>query len=106
MTDAEIYAAIFSDTIDFYQCNMQKAFNRLHLIAKVLEGRSINLYENTGTPARCSQLYNPSGVNGLTEIVMNSKIFSDTSIENINAAIGFLQDANQQTKENSCALIY
>ena len=106
ITDVEIYAAIFSNTLNFYSCNMQKAFNRLHLIARVLEGRSNALLDNPTTPNRCRSLYDPSGVNDLTSIVMNSKIFSDISINNINSAMDFLRQANKQTKENSCALIY
>jgi hypothetical protein len=106
LTSAEIWATIFSDDLDFYSCNMQKAFNRYHLIAKVFEGRSRKLQQDINTPARCESLYNPTGVNGLESIVMNSKIFADISIVNLNSLIDHLHKANQQTKESSCALIY
>lgn len=105
LTDAEIYAAIFSDSINFYSCNMQKAFNRLHLISKVLSGRSDKLYTGSETPIRCKGLYDKS-MNGLETIESNSKIFSDLSIQNIDNAIGYLQNSNHGTKEGSCALIY
>ena len=105
LTDAEIYAAIFSDNIDFYSCNMQKAFNRLHLITKVLAGRSNKLYNYPETPARCKGLYDTS-TNGLANIERDSKIFSDLSIQNINDAMNYLQNANRGTQESSCALIY
>ena len=105
LTDAEIYAAIFSDNIDFYSCNMQKSFNRLYLITKVLVGRSNKLYNDPETPARCKGLYDTL-TNGLANIEMDSKIFSDMSIRNINTAMNYLQNANLGTQETSCALIY
>ena len=105
LTDTEIYALIFSDSLDFYKCNMQKAFNRFHLITTVLSGRSNEIKNNPETPARCQGLFNIQN-NGLYNIQLESKIFSDISGNELTTSINSLRNANRQTQESSCALIY
>ena len=84
---------------------MQKTFNRFYLITTVLSGRSNELFNNPETPTRCKGLFNIQN-NGLYTIQLESKIFSDSSIGELTTAINYLRNANRQTQESSCALIY
>ena len=106
ISNAEVYAAIFSQSFDFYQCNMQKAFNRLHAVSSVLERRSQLLFEDNQTRTSCLILYDTS-VNGLSDIKETSKfIVSNQNINTLNNAIHILQTADHSAKEKSCPSIY
>ena len=104
LDDAEIYAAIFSDNIEFYKCNMQKAMNRYHIITEVIQSRSNSLY-NHYSATSCQTLY-ADYANGLQDIYDNTYIFSTQNINLLAGAIPTLQSANQAAKEKSCPQIY
>ncbi len=105
ISDSEAYASIFSDSYNFYKCNMQKAFNRLHLISNLLKARSEALYNDPQTPSRCKGTYDINN-NGLSTIVENSITFFDSNILQISNSIQTLRSANKDTQEKSCTLIY
>ena len=105
LTETEVYAAIFSDSADFYKCNMQKAFNRFYILSKLLKYRSEKLYNLIPDDHRCKALYNPN-TNGLNNIYENSVVFSNPHIQQLTSELVFLSNANYHTLENSCQLIY
>lgn len=106
ISTTEIYGAIFSDSFDFYKCNMQKAINRLHAVSSVLQQRANLLFEDNQTRTDCLILYDASE-NGLNTIKETSKlIFSNQNINTLNNAINLLQNADYSAKEKSCPSIY
>ncbi len=105
LTDSEIYAAIFSDSIDFYKCNMQKAFNRLYAVSSVLQQRAQSLFENALIDSSCIILYNTEE-NGLNAMKENSNLFSNENINSLSIPISKLIAVGQSAKEKSCPLVY
>jgi hypothetical protein len=103
LSEAEIYGAIFSGNIDFYKCNMQKAYNRYHIISEVIEKRASYLYNQSDIS--CKSFYSPS-INGLSLIKDSTLSFNNQNTNSLASAISTLRYANQATQENSCPLIY
>ena len=103
LSEPEIYGAIFSNNLDFYNCNMQKAYNRYHLIARVIADRSTYLYNNA--EVECKSIYSEN-INGLAAIKASTLVFDVPNINQLSASISTLQYANEAAQEKSCPLIY
>lgn len=103
ISEAELFGAVFSEDIDFFRCNMQKAFNRYHIISTILSKRCSSLSEEA--PTECQSIYADYN-NGLAQIEQNTFIYSLENVNKISSAITTLQYSNQAAKEKSCPLIY
>ncbi|MCK5107833.1 MAG: hypothetical protein KAQ83_03840 [Nanoarchaeota archaeon] len=103
LSEPEIYGAIFSNNLDFYNCNMQKAYNRYHLIARVIAERSTYLYNNADI--ECKSIYSEN-INGLAAIKSATLSFTNQNINLLGSSISTLGYANQAAQEKSCPLIY
>jgi len=104
MTESEIYAAMFSDEVDSYKCNMQKAVNRFHISSEVLNARAGQLYAYPSL-TNC-QIFYADYANGLRTIIENTFVYSNQAINNLAVAVPTLESANLAAQERSCPLIY
>ncbi|MBI2660166.1 hypothetical protein HYX07_03315, partial [Candidatus Woesearchaeota archaeon] len=81
---ASLMGAVYADSLDIYNCNMQNAFSRLSLVTRIYIDKTKKLVQKESISSRqiqCNQLYN----NGLAQL---SSIFSASSAfnhQNVNA---------------------
>ena len=105
-----VYAAIFSEDKESYECNMKKIYKRLAIISDVYLERTISLieyYTNYETSQNCHLYYN---LNDLSELKKNSLQCSveinPTCISTISTFSSNILGTNQNLIRASCPLIY
>ena len=103
ITEASLIGAIFSDTIENYECNMLNVFSRLKLVTDVYSERTKKL--KSATEAECEQAYDNALVQ-LSSIGAASLKFDQQSVDNIANAAKLLSDENKELQKNSCPLVY
>lgn len=100
-----MYAAIFSDNLDIYNCNMRQAFKRMNYVSQIYLGRTNFLRDNSG-PSCPSALYTNASVFLLyrqAEILYDNFPADPTAMKN---AADNLQQQNSQAQLYSCPEIY
>ena len=112
-----VIAAIFSDDIETYNCNMKRAFKTLNLATQVYKNRTKDLKEHYlyAESSKCFTLFSQAATS-LETIKENSKELSQNfppqdknSIQNIYDAIttqNGLANTNNNAQRLSCAEIY
>ena len=100
---SSLIGAVYADTLDAYQCNMQNVFSRLNLVAKIYAGRTIELIKQNKMV--CSQFYGKA-LAELNKIIAASSSFNNDNIEVIVASAKSLSNANNDAKTYSCPLLY
>jgi len=89
-----ILGAMFSGSREDYECNVEKAFNKLRIVSMVYEERTSTLrvlYSGTG----CIPYYSAPIID-----------YSTNSIAEIREAIGLIETSNQYLQSSSCPTIY
>ncbi len=104
---ASLIGAIYADTLDLYECNMQNVFSKLNLVAKIYIERTKNLVQKSisSRQVQCNQFYN----NALTHLNNIHSASSNFNMENVNAiadAANSLANENKNSQIYSCTLIY
>ena len=105
--------AIYTDTLDMYECNMRNAFSKLNLVNNVYAGRTNKLISSTldERSTRCNDVYRKA-LNELNKIsdasskLKESSSFDHILINDITNAAKALADDNKQLQLYSCTLIY
>ena len=102
-----LLGAIYSDTFEAYECNMQNVFSRLNLVTKIYVERTKRLMEGavTGSQIRCNQFYS-NALTQLNSILAASSGFSRENINVIAASANSLAGENKNAQIYSCTLIY
>ncbi|MBW2999505.1 hypothetical protein KY339_02430 [Candidatus Woesearchaeota archaeon] len=90
-----LYGAIFVDNFEHYQCAMEKAMNKLGLVARVYAGRSTILSYEVTEFCKNFQFTAISDFNALTE-----------DEPDIRGIVRTLKQTNQNAIRNSCPVIY
>jgi hypothetical protein len=100
-----IYAAIFSENLDIYNCKMKDAFKRMNYVTQIYLGRTNFLRDNSG-PSCPSALYTNAS---LVTLSTESETLADTfpaDTTNIKNAAYILEQQNSQAQLYSCPEIY
>ncbi|MBN2367755.1 hypothetical protein JXC34_01955 [Candidatus Woesearchaeota archaeon] len=101
---ATMMAALYSENIDSYECNMGKALERMNRIAAMLNKRNSLLM--TSLSASCSKLpYYTQAQSQLSRLEKIDKITKD-SFEELKTIEESLYNANEEINDQSCPTIY
>lgn len=114
MGDPGIFAAVFSDDRDMFECGMKKAFSRLSIVASTLRSRAAALESDMAAANRSDCIYSAPNMNYLADISSSAKMLGDTSsfIDNkgelatISWAVDGLDGLNSNLIHQSCPWIY
>ncbi len=99
-----LIGAIYADTLETYECNMQNTFTRFNLITQIYHTRTENLTGFT-TVEDCINSYN-NALSNLDEILVQTSDFENADINAISVAANSLAVENKNLQINSCPLIY
>ncbi len=102
-----LIGAIYSATLEMYECNMQNVFSRLNLVTKIYIERTKNLMQKaeSSRQLQCNQFYS----NALTQLNNIHEASSNFNMENVNTitdASKSLASENKNAQIYSCTLIY
>lgn len=103
---ASLYAAVFSETSDMYECMMEIAFENLNTVSQVYAQRSLQLQEEYDplNDDECRIYYDPIYLNKM--ISSTGSGFKNASLGLLNDGIRGLSSQNEGTLLFSCAPIY
>ncbi|MBI2657827.1 hypothetical protein HYX08_03995 [Candidatus Woesearchaeota archaeon] len=101
-----LVAAVYSDTLEAYECSMQNAFLKLNLVTKIYAERTKKLVQS-GTSSRqvqCNQFYNSA----LTQLnrILAAPDFNKENADIISESAKILAGENKNAQIYSCTLIY
>ena len=102
-----ILGAIFASDIDMYNCGMSKAFNKLGVMAYILNTRSTYLkgyYTNDCKTPHQNAVTPVTGI--LPQMIAKSSGFPNVNVVDINVLTGDLKQENGVLNLKSCVLIY
>ena len=105
---ASLLGAVYADTINIYECNMQNAFTRLKLATQIYIGRTTKLMQNeanSNKELQCNQFYN-TALTYLNRILGASNNFNQENANSIVDSARELANNNLDAQTHSCALIY
>lgn len=109
-----LIGAIYTDSLDIYECNMRNAFSRLILVTTVYADKVNKLIENASASNKqmyCVDFYK----NALPQLrntynaasnLAKSSSFNVQDVAAIAAAASLVAQENKNTQDNSCPLIY
>lgn len=100
---AALIGAVYTDTLEAYECNMQNSFSRLNLVTRIYKDRT-NVLKGTAQ-SQCKELYDKASTD-LDKIFDYSLKFETSKINDIVNAANSLADKNKEAQKNSCTLIY
>ena len=103
---ASLLGAIFSENPEDYECNMEKAFDRLGNVAEIYRLRAMDLetyYSVTGDDPNtlCYDVYN-----GVEPILSDIRDLGFVNIGLFDERYQDLEDQNSVAQSRSCALVY
>jgi len=101
---SSLIGAVYTDTLEAYECNMQNAFFRLNLITRIYDERTKKLMQTTSS-LQCKQFYS-SALNHLNKIYEASSGFNKEDIGKISDAANLLAGENKNAQVYSCPLVY
>ena len=102
-----LIGAIYADTFEAYECNMQNVFSRLNLVTKIYAERTKRLMEGavTSSQIQCNQFYS-NALTQLNRIFAASSDFNKGNIDDITDSAKSLASENKNAQIYSCTLIY
>ena len=103
-----LIGAVYSDTLESYECNMHNVFSRLRLVTKIYIDRTKSLGKESSSTAKqmqCSKIYSNSAVQ-LDAIYSAAFKFSQDNINSISNSAKLLASENKEAQLYSCTLIY
>jgi len=101
---SSLIGAVYADTLNVYECNMQNAFFRLHIITKIYAERTKKIMQDT-TSVQCKQFYS-NALNYLSKIYQASSDFNNGNVDKISEASKLLAGENKNAQSYSCPLVY
>ncbi len=100
---ASLFAAIFSENLEIYECGMNNAFGRLKNITKIYESRTTDLKDFYASSHDCYGLYEDDILPLLTGI---SSAASSKNYQNLYTSADLLETNNDVILANSCYTVY
>ena len=112
--DPGIFAAIFAEDKDMFECGMKKAFSRLGVVSEIIRLRASSLESDMLASNRFDCVYSAPGMDYLADISGNSLALADSSsfindrdkFSAIIAAVDGVESLNQNIVHQSCPWIY
>lgn len=112
--DPGIFAAVFSDDKDMFECGMKKAFSRLSVVSSVLRSRASSLEGEMSSAGRSDCVYSASGMDYVADISSSAGVLADSSsfvadkgqFDIMAGAIDGLGGLNSNLVQQSCPWIY
>ena len=101
---SSLIGAVYTDTLDAYQCNMQNVFSRLNLVTKIYADRTNELIKTT-SQLSCRQFYS-NALAELNKISAASSSFNKNNVDAIVDSAKSLANINNDAKTYSCPLLY
>ncbi len=101
---SSLFGAIYTDTLEVYDCNMQNTFGRVKLVTDVYYERTKKL-RDTIQRQECKQIYN-NALNQINNIKTLSLNFKPENINNLVSTAKLLSVQNKEAQKFSCPLIY
>lgn len=107
---SSLIAAIYAESHDMYNCNMNNVFSRNSLVAQVYKGKTGNLIAMSARPD-CKQIYADSLPHLSLIEAASSKLAKSTKIEisdinDISSASRALMSQNAEAQKFTCSMIY
>ena len=102
---SSLIGAIYAETLEMYNCNMQNTFSRLKLVTNVYIDRTKKLKEAEKNNVKCNEIYD-NALDKLQIISRESLDFSTSKIDDLINAADSLASANNEAQVYSCPLIY
>ena len=101
--DASLFGAIISETVEDYDCNMKKAFERLGYISRIYLMKAEQLYNYyiLEGDLSCETVYS-----GYWNLALNELRNGQPNYFKLSQAEIELEDKNIRAQEQSCALLY
>lgn len=103
-----LVGAVYSDTLEGYECNMQNVFSRLNLVTRIYMDRTAKLGKESSSSAKqlqCSRIY-ANSAGHLESIYSASSKFNQQNANSIHASAKLLAAENKEAQLYSCTLIY
>lgn len=103
-----LIAAVYTDNIESYECNMQNTFTRLNLVTRIFVERTKKLMEKelvSIKEIRCKELYT-NALFYFNKILTASLNFNDENVNKISDSAKSLASNNKDAQLNSCTLLY
>jgi len=97
-----LYAAIFTENLESYECNLKKAFSSFKLVAEIYAAREQKLIDS---PRAGCDIYYQGYTTQLKNAIQNCDQ-NTNSCSNLNSIISKIEDNNQILKQKSCPLLY
>ncbi len=112
--DPGIFAAVFADDKDMFECGMKKAFFRLSVVSSVLHSRAESIEGAMSAVNRPDCVYSAPNMDYLADISDSAKVLSDSSsfvedkdkVNVIAGAVDRLDGLNSNLVQQSCPGIY
>ncbi|MBI2654695.1 hypothetical protein HYX02_07880 [Candidatus Woesearchaeota archaeon] len=105
---ASLIGAIYTDSLNAYECNIQNTFLRLNLVTKIYSEKTKKLVQKLALSSRqaeCSKFYN-NALAHLTRISAASSNFNKENVDDIAETSKLLAGENKNAQVYSCTLIY
>lgn len=105
--EASLYGSIYSENVENYNCNMQKAFKRLTYLTGIYEKKAENLlayYNFYPDPQNCASKIGDAKTD-LINILSISK-FTESNVNTFYSYINDLKGHNKNIQRYSCPVIY
>ncbi len=107
-SEATMYAAIFADSKDTYDCNMNKALNTFSIVAQVYKNRMLKLQQNPNlAPEYCRDYYfQPDSI--IDEMIVTASLGYSPSVRDTLTTNALSLDSYQDNyiRRQSCPLVY
>lgn len=106
---ASLYGAIYSEDVDSYKCNMNKAMQRLGIVTRVYINRSVAMVDyfssNPDVDTQNCKSYITNAISELTNIYKVPELNAVGTIDLFNA-VSSLETQNRLILRYSCPVIY
>lgn len=104
---SSLTGAVYEDTLDVYECNMQHIFSKLNFVTKIYIDKTKKLVQKVSSSRQiqCNQFYN----NALAQLDSILSVSSSFNQENVNTLVNSansLAGENKNAQIYSCTLIY
>jgi hypothetical protein len=110
---ATLFAAIYSENAEVYECNIGKAVKRLNMIASVLKARTEKIKDSsfvtfctTNPMCKCSSDLYDDAIGRLTALETATSNFNINDLGSVNDAKNALASINDNLNKMACPTIY
>ncbi|MEM4267620.1 MAG: hypothetical protein QXK37_02205 [Candidatus Woesearchaeota archaeon] len=100
-----LVGAIFSETYEFYICNVKKAYIRWKMVNEVYWKRTEILQKSFAEDRLCEFFYNDNLLDKFKEINRTLRL-ENPPVEDLKDEISFIEDTNDRVENKDCPKVY